>query len=427
MPRPARSFCAPLASVVFWAVVASAQLSAVVTTESAQSCGETLYPENDRSLNGTAAVSNFGWAVAMSGNRLVVGEGRFQTISYGDPEPGGGAVHVYDTSDGGLSWVLDVTLAPPEDLPPPEDEWALTNFGIAVAIDRDVIVVGSRTTCMPQSKKDCGYYNRGYVFVYKRNSTSTAETWELKFQVAGPASTSTAKSSFGYTSVSVDMGAGADKGLIVVGAYEARKAYVYYTDDGGDSWSGWPANEEVECPEPDKPLQPPYYTGDFFGHDVAVNSADGVIVVSAHRAQRLSWRGFLSGAGKVYVFKLGATSQQWEHLQTFAATLEADDTSDKTEIITATFGYRIAISGEWIVVGAPGDKERSKEDVKTGAVYVFQKTNDGNYTQRAKIMGGEDHDVPGTHPAELFGITAVSRRVRCVRAEFAPPAQVRSR
>ena len=410
MPRPARSFCAPLASVVFWAVVASAQISAVVTTESAQSCGATLYPENDRSLNGTAAGSKFGWAVATSGNRLVVGEGRIQTLSYGDPEPGGGAVHVYDTSDGGLSWVLNATLAPPEDLPPPaeEDKWAFEMFGSAVAIDRDVIVVGSRTSCMPLWKNDCAYYNRGYAFVYKRSSTSTAETWELKFQVAGPESTS----SFGYTSVSVDMGAGADDGWIVVGAYQARKAYIYYTDDGGDSWSGWPANEEVECPEPDRPH---VNGGDVFGHEVAVNSADGVIVVSANRAIR----GMILDAGKVYVFKLGATSQQWEHLQTFAATLEADDTYDPRYPVQARFGYRIAISGEWIVVGAPYDKERSVEDVKTGAVYVFQKTNDGNYTQRAKIMGGQD--------GEHFGITAASRRVRCVRAEFASPAQVRSR
>ena len=408
MPRPARSFCAPLSSVVFWAVVASAHLSTVVTTESAQSCGGTLYPENDRSLNGTAK-SKFGWAVATSGNRLVVGADGGMEVQ--------GAVYVYDTSDGGLSWVLDVTLASPEDLPPPEDEWALTNFGTAVAIDRDVIVVGSRTTCMPQSKKDCGYYNRGYAFVYKRNSTSTAETWELKFQVAGPASTSTAKSSFGYTSVSVDMGAAADEGWIVVGAYQARKAYIYYTDDGGDNWAAkepvWcalqgdtGAGTTTGCPElgtGDK--------GDSFGHQVAVNSADGVIVVGAPFANRGSAE---INAGKVYVFKLGAASQ-WEHLQT----LEADDSSDATGVDRDNFGFKIAISGEWIVVGAPNDKERSVVDAQAGAAYVFQKTNDGTYTQRAKIMGGQD--------GEQFGTTAASRRVLRVRAEFASPAQVRSR
>ena len=404
MPRPARSFCAPLSSVVFWAVVASAHLSTVVTTESAQSCGGTLYPENDRSLNGTAK-SKFGWAVATSGNRLVVGA---DGGVVGGSWPG--AVYVYDTSDGGLSWVLDITLAAPEEIGE-EDKWILTMFGSAVAIDRDVIVVGSRTTCMPLSNYNCGYNLRGYAFVYKRSSTSTAETWELKFQVAGPASTPTAKSSFGYTSVSVDMGAAADEGWIVVGAYQARKAYIYYTDDGGDSWSGWTANEEVECPEPDKTLQPPYYNGDFFGHDVAVNSADGVIVVGAPFANRGSAE---INAGKVYVFKLGAASQ-WEHLQT----LEADDSSDATGVDRDNFGFKIAISGEWIVVGAPNDKERSVVDAQAGAAYVFQKTNDGTYTQRAKIMGGQD--------GEQFGTTAASRRVLRVRAEFASPAQVRSR
>ena len=235
MPRPARSFCAPLSSVVFWAVVASAHLSTVVTTESAQSCGGTLYPENDRSLNGTAK-SKFGWAVATSGNRLVVGADGGMEVQ--------GAVYVYDTSDGGLSWVLDVTLAPPEDLK--QTDWALTHFGTAVAIDRDVIVVGSRTTCMPLSNYNCGYNLRGYAFVYKRSSTSTAGTWELKFQVAGP-SGYPASTSFGYTSVSVDMGAGADEGWIVVGAYQARKAYIYYTDDGGDNWA---AKDPVWCALP---------------------------------------------------------------------------------------------------------------------------------------------------------------------------------
>ena len=135
-----------------------------------------------------------------------------------------------------------------------------------------------------------------------------------------------------------------------------------------------------------------------------------MIVVSANRA----WRGLLSDAGKVYVFKLGATSQ-WEYLQT----LEADDSSDATGVEWDSFGFKIAISGEWIVVGAPNDRERSVVDARAGAAYVFQKTNDGTYTQRAKIMGGQD--------GEQFGTTAASRRVLRVRAEFASPAQVRSR
>ena len=71
-------------------------------------------------LNGTMFGGQFGYALAMDGDVLVVGE-----VQMGG---GTGAAYVYRTSDGGAAWTLEATLVP--------DQF-LYKFGSSVAVAGD--------------------------------------------------------------------------------------------------------------------------------------------------------------------------------------------------------------------------------------------------------------------------------------------------
>jgi len=52
------------------------------------------------------------------------------------------------------------------------------------------------------------------------------------------------------------------------------------------------------------------------------------------------------------------------------------------------FGYQVAISGDWLVVGAPGADLSPPSGLDAGAVYVFQRNN-GVWTEFAKLIASD--------------------------------------
>ena len=136
------------------------------------------------------------------------------------------------------------------------------------------------------------------------------------------------------------------------GASASGSAYVFRTDDGGDSY--------VEVAKLTAVLD--VLPKDYFGVDVAI--AGDTIVVGAHQ-----WT--TTGAGKAFVFRTtdgGATYGQ-------VAKLTAADAA-----VHDSFGISVAIAGATIVVGTWGGE----------AAYIFH-TSDGGatYVELSKLTADD--------------------------------------
>jgi len=115
--------------------------------------------------------------------------------------------------------------------------------------------------------------------------------------------------------------------------------------------------------------------GDEFGCSVAI-SGDYAVVGSWFDDEDENGQNTIDAAGSVYIFqKSGST---WQQIQKIVA-------SDRD--VNDHFGYSVAISGNYIFVGAPYENEdangqNTKDDA--GSVYVFQ-NNSGNWEETQKI------------------------------------------
>ena len=101
---------------------------------------------------------------------------------------------------------------------------------------------------------------------------------------------------------------------------------------------------------------------DAFGFSVAISG--DVAVVGA--PSRETSPGVFKGAA--FVFVLNGSTATWDQ----EAELSASDATDHRED-SDFFGFAVAISGNTILVGAPGNNPGG-EKTKAGAVYVFVRT-----------------------------------------------------
>ncbi len=117
---------------------------------------------------------------------------------------------------------------------------------------------------------------------------------------------------------------------------------------------------------------------DMFGESVDIDS--NYIVVSAYQAVGV---GANTGAAYVFVDNSGT----WE----FQQKIYADDGESADN-----FGKSVAISGDYIVVGA------DNEDFGSGSAYVF-KLNDTSWTQVAKLEGDDSLNDYFAHSVDIDG------------------------
>ncbi len=79
----------------------------------------------------------FGWSVAISGSIVVIGATKDNLSGNGGYPTNYGAAYIFRTSDGGSTYAQVVKLAPDEGI----DKW--DDFGYSVAVDGNVVVIGS--------------------------------------------------------------------------------------------------------------------------------------------------------------------------------------------------------------------------------------------------------------------------------------------
>jgi hypothetical protein len=302
---------------------------------------------------------NFGASVAMDGNILAVG-------AWGDNVPGAGfgvdhgAVFVFVRDVAGV-WSQEerLTLVPEADLDGEE------YFGVNVALDEDKLFV-SAIGSNPFSHGPSG---AGRVVEFDRDEFGT---WEKTNELAPTRSRSDGLSLFGS---SVD----ADGSLLVVGAPNGNNldsdpfdtgnrtgdAFLFERDGAG----GWTQQLRFIGPSPD--------VNDSIGNAVAVHGDIVAIGVPGDDSEPTSITGdpsdnSVEDSGAVFVLRRGAMGGWIQEAFLKAPNGDAYD----------FFGQFIALSGDTLVVSAPGEDggdtgingNRADNSADgAGAVYVFKR------------------------------------------------------
>ncbi|KAJ1460279.1 FG-GAP repeat-domain-containing protein [Pelagophyceae sp. CCMP2097] len=168
---------------------------------------------------------------------------------------------------------------------------------------------------------------------------------------------------FGYFGHAVAI----DGDTIVVGAYkdddkgsDSGSAYVFVKGDGVGSWS-----QDAKLTAADSAKL------DYFGFSVGISG--DYIVVGADSDDDKG-----PNAGAAYVFVKGEGVASWNE----KAKLTAADGAKYD-----SFGYSVGISGDYIVVGAPGDDDKGSS---AGAAYVFVKGEGvASWNEKAKLTAAD--------------------------------------
>lgn len=277
--------------------------------------------------------SRFASALALGGDYLVVGATNGDGVV-----PDSGVAYVYHNIGG--TWMLEATLQA-------NDGAANDNFGAAVAISGDYIVVGA-------TGDDDVPLNSGSAYVFERSGTSWSQTQKL---LASPI---TAQAFFGRA---VAM----ENDLLVIGEPKSSNlpgaAYVYRRNASlfqlETKLVNWDGNYS-----------------DQFGGAIALQSGRIAVGAAAH-----PYLG--STPGTVYVFQyLGGS---WI-AETKILPIDFQ--------VASGFGASIALGSEDMIVGAPGTNEGPISDC--GAAYMFRKEG-SNWFQTARIL------APTIAPSDSFG------------------------
>ncbi|MCW1884415.1 FG-GAP repeat protein [Luteolibacter flavescens] len=242
------------------------------------------------------------------------------------------------------------------------------SFGRAMALAGNYLIVG-------ESDAAVGGTDRGTAYLFQRMRSSfapAAEEWRLRARLGPP--TGVDAEDFGS---SVAIGTG---GMIAIGAPGAAaggNAHLFQIS----AW-GYPAFLTT--------LNRGMPTGDIrFGSAVAVVNNSEVLV----GAPGADVDG--TNAGAVYRYVRGASSWGWSSLlRTDADGSPAGD----------GFGNSLSFSSNRLAVGALSDENN-------GAVYMYDRSTAGAYTQAAKLQ-------PSESGHGLFGLTVALREDRLVSGTF---------
>jgi hypothetical protein len=228
-------------------------------------------------------------------------------------------------------------------------------FGFAVAISGNYSIAGARWD------DDIGQ-NSGSAYVYNRNQNDT-NTWSQIAKLKAPDGTSSDYFG-GSVSISGDYAIVGMRRLVWNEVYRRWDkygwVYVYYRNEGGiDVW-GQVAKLQASDAE----------AGDSFGLYSVSISGDYVIVGALGDDDN----GDLSGSAYVFYRNQGGTDA-WGQMAKITA-------SDAVE--GARFGYTVAISGDYAIVGADLDQRQ-------GAAYVFYRNQgyDNGWGQVAKLQASD--------------------------------------
>ncbi len=338
---------------------------------------------------------HFGSTLSMDGDTLVVGAPRERSSATGingDPFDNSlveaGAAYVYVRTGSGWSQQAYIKAS---------NTGTYDQFGDSVALSGDTLVVGapqerSLATGVNGDQNDDSGYNAGAVYVFVRNGATWSQQAYLK------ASNTDSADFFGeYVSIDGDtivVGArgedssatGVNGSQLNSASQQAGAAYVFVRS--GTTWS---QQAYLKASNTDG--------GDYFGCSVGVSGDTIAVGAQSEGSAATGVNGNQSDdtaatAGAVYVFvRNGATWSQQAYIKSFNT-----ETQD-------LFGCQLALDGNTLAVSAEDDSaatgingdssDNSARD--SGAVYVFVRSSDGNWTQQAYLKGAN------TEERDFFG------------------------
>lgn len=315
----------------------------------------------------------FGSSVDMMGTRAVVGA----TFDWHDIAYAGSA-YVFCLSDGGTpgnpsddAWVQEAKLV--------AADGALGQFGSAVAIDSDWIVVGSPLSREPEPRS-------GSIYLFRRLGNTTTCDPNTAQWVFHQRLTVATIGRYAYLGVSVAISGN----RVVAGAYGYDGAYsregtaiVFLLDDGGTPLDRaddiWALEQQLGADDA--------ASSDFFGWSVAIE--EETIVVGASGAGP-------NNTGALYVFRLDDNGTP--------TILDDDFWVQNSQLLPidgeayGNFGISVAFANDYIVGGAP------YRNSNTGAVYAFHFSangtpgdpSDDTWVQASRLTasdGGVQHEL----------------------------------
>ena len=307
----------------------------------------------------------FGISVAVDGNTAVLG-------AYKDDDAGAdsGSAHVFTRSSSIAPWNWAAKLTA-------SDAAANDEFGIAVAVDGDTIVVGAHQNDADDQDNDEG---AAYVF------TKVSGVWGQKAKLT--ASDAAANDEFG---ISVAL----HGETVVVGAHleNANDDDQVITDDVNDSGAAYVFTKPgsggwADTTETAKLTASDAAENDQFGISVAVH--DETVVVGAHLENAndddVDTTDDVADSGAAYVFTKPESGGWADAAETAKLTAFGAAESDE-------FGISVAVHGDTVVVGAHKyDVGVGTEKANAGAAYVFIKPTGGPWadgTETAKLIASD--------------------------------------
>lgn len=263
-----------------------------------------------------------------------------------------GSAYLFERTGGQWTQTLKLTA---------EDAADYDEFGIAVAMDRDTVVVGAHLD------DDAGLASGSvYGFVYSDGAWSP----QGKLQPLEARSFARFGASLSLSDDTVVVGAPGDRhDGIASGA-----AYVFIR-----SGTGWNQTARLSPPQPDH--------GDEFGASVAISG--DTLVVGAPGVNHAE-----PDSGAIHVFTRS------DGVWTLQTILTAPDAAASDR-----FGHSVAIDGNAIVAGSPQDDDWSPA---SGAAHVFTRSDADSYewTTLGKISAGRP--APGAEFGSAVGVSGVT-------------------
>ena len=294
-----------------------------------------------------------------------------------DDEAGSDSGSVYVFRFDGSAWPQEAKLKLSAD-----DARGYERFGCSVAIDGDTIVVGAIYGFD-------GDLKTGSVYVFEYDDSDWVEKTELFGDDLGE------DDQFGY-SVAIEgdtIIAGAPR-HDAEGALDSGAAYVFRRSNG--TW-----DEGVELPVSDLSAE------DRFGNSVSISGNTAVVGAYKDDVEILDVSNsvieVMENAGSVYLFRFdGSNWEEKDYLTPYFNDFP-DDTAEKDE-----FGSSVAISGHLVLVGAHRDDVLDVDDnlqLDAGSVYVYtlnqppvaivgeiQEVEEGS---QVTLVGSDSYDLDG--------------------------------
>lgn len=343
----------------------------------------------EQSANIMDLEDDFGRAVAIYGNTMVVGAPGEDGDGLGDDQTNNnsvasGAVYVFTRTDENAPW------GEPQYLKAPDNRVQTNaNYGWSVALygggdtDAEVLAVGAPGRTSTDTDNDPNGFLSGVVYLYTRNSEGN---WDYDESLSA-SDTPPAGDQFG-TAVSFS----ADAKTLLVGApgdTSSQGAAYVFTEAAG-TWS-----------QQAKVTSNPVASGARFGESLQMNVSDEFIV-GAPQAD--------NSTGAAYLFRKNGAS--WGTGQAIRASNAGQGDQ---------FGYSVAILHDRVLVGAPYEDNgnggvfavgESNSSTDSGAAYLFER-NGSSWSQRtfyfkpAFATDADNDSRFGTSVALAVGTVAV--------------------